>query len=90
MLKRKLKETLITSFCCSATSSKITEEGGTELALDETPPSSQIASFDWDSLVELRLPSDAPFQIKVKVEPYMIACCIVDEGASASIFSACS
>ena len=68
-------------------SSEITEQGAIELALDEPPPSSRIASFDWDSLVEPRLPSDAPFQIKVKVGHYMISHCIVDEGASVSILS---
>ena len=71
-------------------SSKLTEQGGTELASDQPPPSSRIASFDWNSLVEPRLPSDAPFQIKAKVEPYTIARCIVDEGASVSILSACA
>ena len=40
------------------------------------------------SLVEPHIPFDAPFQIKVKVEPYTIARCIVNEGASISIFSA--
>ena len=68
-------------------SSELTEQGGTELALDHPPPSPRIASFDWDSLVEPRLPSHAPFQIKVKVEPYTIAHCIVDEGASVSVLS---
>ena len=52
--------------------------------------SSTSTSFDWDSLVEPRLPSNAPFQIKVKFEPYTIARCIVDEGASISIFFACA
>ena len=69
------------------TSSELTEQGGTELVSDQPPPSSRIASFDWDSLVEPCLPSNAPFQIKVKVEPYMIAHCIVDEGSSISILS---
>ena len=69
-------------------SSELIEQWGTKLALDQPPPRSQIASFDWDSLVEPRLPSDAPFQIKVKVEPYTIAHCIVDEGASVSILYA--
>ena len=69
-------------------SSKRDEKGGTELALDQIPPSSRIASFYWDILVEPCLPSNAPFQIKVKVEPYTIAHCIVDEGASVSILSA--
>ena len=63
-------------------------ETWTVLASDQPPPSSRIASFDWDSLVEPRLPSDAPFHIKVKVEQYRIARCIVDEGASVSMFSA--
>ena len=41
--------------------SELTKQGGTELTSDERPPSSWIASFDWDSLVEPRIPSDAPF-----------------------------
>ena len=44
-----------------------TEQGGTKLTLDQTPPSSRIASFDWDSLVEPRLPYNAPFQ-KLSIE----------------------
>ena len=67
---------------------ELTEQGGTELVSDQPPPSSRIASFDWDRLVESCLPSNAPFQIKVKVESYTIAHCIVDEGASVSILSA--
>ena len=66
---------------------ELTEQGGTKLASDQPPLSSCIYSFDWDSLVEPWLPSNAPFQIKVKVEPYTIVCCIVDEGASVSILS---
>ena len=68
--------------------SEFTEQGGTELALNEPPLSSQIASFDWDSLVETCLPSNAPFQIKIKVESYTISHCIVDEGALVSILYA--
>ena len=30
-------------------SSELTEQGGTELASDETPPSYRIASFNWDT-----------------------------------------
>ena len=67
---------------------ELTEQGGTEIVLDQPPPSSRIASSDWDSLVEPCLPSDAPFHIKVKVETYMIAHCIVDEGALVSILYA--
>ena len=62
---------------------ELTEQWGT----DQPPPSSRISSFDWDSLVEPHLPSDAPFQIKLKVESYTIARCIVDEGSLVSILS---
>ena len=81
----RVKCLLVTFFTAS---SELTKQGGTELALDQPSASSRIASFDWDSLVESCLPSNAPFQIKVKVEPYTIARCIVDEGASVSILSA--
>ena len=76
-----------TSHIFFTASSELTEQGGTELASDQPSPSSRIASFDWDRLVELCLPSDAPFQIKLKVEPYTVAHCTVDEGASVSILS---
>ena len=52
--------------------SELAEQGGTELASDQPPPIPRIASFDWDSLVEPRLPSHAPFQIKVKVDPIQL------------------
>ena len=78
-----LESEVFASHIFFTSSSELTEQGGTELILDQPPPSSQIASFDWDSL-----PSNAPLQIKVKVEPYTIAHCIVDEGASVSILSA--
>ena len=70
--------------------SELIKQGGTKLASNKPPPSSQIASFYWDSLVESRLPSNEPFHIKVKVEPYTIARCIIDEGSSVSILSACA
>ena len=81
-----LESEVSTSHILFTASSDLTEQGGIEFTSDQPPPSSRIGSFDWDSLVEPRLPSNAPFQIKVKVEPYMIAHCIVDEGASVSIF----
>ena len=83
-----LESEVSTSHIFFTASSDLTEQGGIELVSDQPPPRSRIASFDWDSLVELCLPSHAPFKIKVKVEPYTIAHCIVDEGASASILSA--
>ena len=42
-------------------SSELTGQGGTELASDQPPPISRIASFYWDSLVESCLPYDTPF-----------------------------
>ena len=38
----------------------LTEQGGTELVSDQSPPSSRIASFNWDILVESCLPFVAP------------------------------
>ena len=76
-----LESEVSTSHIFFTASSELTEQRGTELTSDQPPPRSQIASFDWDSLVEPHLPSNAPFEIKVKVEPYTIARCIVDEGA---------
>ena len=37
--------------------SKIFGQGGTSFTLNEPPPSSKIASFDWNSLFELFPPS---------------------------------
>ena len=70
-----LESEVSTSHIFFIASSELTEQGGTKLASDQPPPSSRIASFDLDSLVEPRLPSDAPFQINVKVEQYTIAHC---------------
>ena len=42
-------------------SSELTKQGGTNLASNGPPPSSWIASFDRDSLVDPCLPYDAPF-----------------------------
>ena len=56
-----LESEVFTSHIFFTSSSELTEQGGTELASDQPPPSSQIASFDWDILVEPHLPSDAPF-----------------------------
>ena len=69
-------------------SSELIEQGGTDLASDQSPPSSWIASLYWDNLVEPCLHSNRPFQIKINVESYTIAHCIVDEGSSFSILFA--
>jgi hypothetical protein len=44
-----------------------------------------MVSFDWNDLVEICLPSSAPFQIRVEFNSKNIYRCIVYEGASASI-----
>jgi hypothetical protein len=37
------------------------EQGGIPLSLSMLPPSPRMVSFDWNDLVEPRLPSSAPF-----------------------------
>ena len=51
------------------------------------PLSSEVCSFNWNSLAEPSLPSDVPFQILIKVAGKDIFRTIVDEGASVSILS---
>jgi hypothetical protein len=46
-----------------------------------------MVSFDWNDLVDPRLPSFEPFQIRFEVNSKTIYRCIVNEGASASILS---
>ena len=79
---------LSTSDIFFTVSSEILRQGGTDFTSNEALLIPQIASFDWDSLVEPPLPLVTPFQIKVQVERYTISSCIVDEGASVSIVSA--
>ena len=55
--------------------------------LSVPPPSHRNISFDWNSLVEPRLPSCIPFQIVVTFGSFNIYCTFVDEGASVSILS---
>jgi hypothetical protein len=63
------------------------EQGVILLASSKPPPSPRIVSFDWNDLVEPRLPSSTPFQIRVEVNSTNMYRCIVDEGASTSILS---
>ena len=56
-----LESELSASHIFFTTSSEPSGKGGTNPVLNEPFPSSRIASFDWDSLVEPCLPSDAPF-----------------------------
>jgi hypothetical protein len=76
-----------TNYVFSISSSVLSEQGGIPLTLSTPHPSPRIVSFDWNDLVEPRLPSFAPFQIRVEVNSTNIYRCIVDEGASASIVS---
>jgi hypothetical protein len=71
----------------SISSSVPSEQGGNPLSSSMLPPSPGMVSFDWNDLVESRLPSSTPFQIRVKVNSMGIYRCIVDEGSSASILS---
>lgn len=68
-------------------SSKSSSLGGMPVTLRITPQSSRSVSFDWDNLVEARIPSVAPFQIRVRVNSKNVYQFMVDEGSSASIIS---
>ena len=72
---------------CLISSTKSYGIGGILVYLNVPPPSSRSVSFDWDSVVESRLPSTTPFQIKVSVNSTNIYRCMVDEGSSTSIIS---
>jgi hypothetical protein len=68
-------------------SSILSEQGGIPLAPSTTPPSPRMVSFDWNDLVEPRLPYFSPFQIRFKVNSANIYRCIAYEGAFAGILS---
>jgi hypothetical protein len=76
-----------TDYVFSISGSILSEQGGILLIPSTPPPSPRMVSFDWNDLVEPRLPSATPFQIRVEVNSTNIYRCIVDEGASASILS---
>jgi hypothetical protein len=76
-----------TDYVFNISSSMLSEQGGIPLAPSTPPPIPRMVSFDWNDLVEPRLPSFTPFQIRVEVNSTNIYRCIVDEGASASILS---
>jgi hypothetical protein len=63
------------------------KQGGISLSSITPFPSPRMNSFDWNDLVEPRLPSYAPFHIRFEVNSKNIYQCIVDEGASTSILS---
>jgi hypothetical protein len=76
-----------TDYVFSISGSILSEEGGILLVPRTPPPSPRMVSFDWNDLVEPRLPSSAPFQIRVEVNSTNIYRFIMDEGASTSILS---
>jgi hypothetical protein len=57
------------------------EQGGIPLSSSMLPPSPRAVSFDWNDLVDPRLPSSTPFHI------WGILQCIVDKFSSSSILS---
>ena len=76
-----------TGYVFSISSSVLSEQGGIPLIPSTPPPNPRMVSFDWNDIVEPRLPSYAPFQIRVEVNSTNNYQCIVDEGSSASILS---
>jgi hypothetical protein len=82
-----LRSEVSTNYVFIISSSILSEQGGIFLTPSIPPPGPGMVSFDWNDLVEPRLPSYAPFQIRVEVNSTNIYRCIVDEGASASILS---
>jgi hypothetical protein len=76
-----------TDYVFSIFGSILLEQGDILLILSTPPPSPRMVSFDWNDLVEPRLPSSTPFQIRVEVNSTNIYRCTVDEGAYATILS---
>jgi hypothetical protein len=56
-----------TDYVFSISSSVLSEQGRILLIPSTPPPSPRMVSFDWNDLVEPRLPYSAPFQIRVEV-----------------------
>ena len=50
-----------TDYVFSISISILSEQGGTLLTSGIPPPSPNMASFDWNDLIEPHLPSSAPF-----------------------------
>ena len=69
-----------------APSSSITP-GEDHLSSMVAPPSSLVASFDWNRFAGYRLPSYVPFEIMVLASHLVVPSTIIDEGASVSILS---
>ena len=82
-----LESDVSTDYVFSISNTVLSEQGGIPLTPSTPPPSPRMVSFDWNDLVEPRLPSSTPFQIRVEVNSKQIYQCIVDKGAFASILS---
>lgn len=80
-------ESDVMTTCIFFTSSSKIIQGDILCTLSAFPPSSRIAYFVWNSLVESHLRSSTPFQIKAKVNLCMVQQCIIVEGDSSSILS---
>jgi hypothetical protein len=76
-----------TDYVFNISSSILSEQGGILLTSSTAPRSPRRVFFDWNDLVEPRLPSSAPFQIRVDVNSIFFYQCIIDEGSSESILS---
>jgi hypothetical protein len=76
-----------TDYVFSISSFVLSKQGGILLSPITPPPSPRMVSFDWNDLVEPRLPSYSPFQIRVEVNSTNIYRCIVDKGSSTNILS---
>jgi hypothetical protein len=73
-----LESDVSTDYVFIISNSVLSEQGGILLIPSTPPPSPRMVSFDWNDLVEPRLPSSAPFQIRVEVNSTNIYRCIVD------------
>jgi hypothetical protein len=82
-----LESDVSTDYVFIISRSILSKQGGISLIPITPYPSPRKVSFDWNDLVEPRLPSSVPFQIRVEVNSTNIYRCIVDEGACTSILS---
>jgi hypothetical protein len=51
------------------------------------PHPSWTITFDWDQLIQARLPSSTPFKIQVIINTFTVYQCIIDDGESSCIMS---
>jgi len=75
------------NYVFSISSSVPSEQEGIPLSSSMIPITPKMDLFDWNDLVEPRLPSSAPFQIMFRVNSIGVHHCIIDEEASVCILS---